>query len=558
MKRSISFIAAVATLTAAAYATISKNEAPSPSDISAAEQQNNASAADVQAEPEELHAESHDAGSATEKANEARTPETDGLQTERYTAEDEPAALTDAARDSENDFGLMEKIDGAELPLIPLAAGRDNAALPPTENRLADIPEPVVYDVPSMLDAQPVGTTENKADAESNMQTALDENTPENADQLEQNGRAPVEPESADASPESVVTPSRTMAVQTNQLFSVEYPGNGWIYQGNIDENGLRDMRQRNFVFGGRKLNSQNQSYTLCALRSGAYLLHFYKNDVLSGNYIDDYLEVVVSEGAAGDAVILKAPDYAEVIPPKINSDERAAENDEKLSARTERQTRLDSSTEGASFSLRPIVSAHNSAAQTIPLYAAAPDEDKTRAVQQREAAAALSVAKAEQAEYAAEPLPSNTARAADNSSGRDITVGEAAPDAATELQANPEQAETPQPVNATASQTPVEADAPSPSAMLAEAEQYYEKKEYAAALAALSDFFERSPAEQDAGLFLQGRIFEAQSHIRNIKNAIDSYDRLVRDYPASRFKEQAARRSRYLKYFYINNQVGR
>ena len=93
---------------------------------------------------------------------------------------------------------------------------------------------------------------------------------------------------------------------------------------------------------------------------------------------------------------------------------------------------------------------------------------------------------------------------------------------------------------------------------MLAEAEQYYEKKEYAAALAALSDFFERSPAEQDAGLFLQGRIFEAQSHIRNIKNAIDSYDRLVRDYPASRFKEQAARRSRYLKYFYINNQVGR
>ena len=558
MKRSISFIAAVATLTAAAYATVSKNEAPSPSDISAAEQQNNASAADVQAEPEELHAESHDAGSATEKANEARTPETDGLQAERYTAEDEPAALTDAARDSENDFGLTEKIDGAELPLIPLAAGRDNAAFPPTENRLADIPEPIVYDVPSMLDAQPVGTTENKADAESNMQTALNENAAENADMPEQNGRAAVEPESADASPESVVTPSRTMAVQTNQLFSVEYPGNGWIYQGNIDENGLRDMRQRNFVFGGRKLNSQNQSYTLCALRSGAYLLHFYKNDVLSGNYIDDYLEVVVSEGAAGDAVILKAPDYAEVIPPKIKSDESAAENEEKLSARTERQQSLASSNEGAPFSLRPIESAHNSAAQTIPLYADAFDEDKTRAVQQREAAAALSVAKAEQAEYAAEPLPSNTARAAGNSSGRDITAGEAAPDAAAEPQANPEQAETPQPVNATASQTPVEADAPSPSAMLAEAEQYYEKKEYAAALAALSDFFERSPTEQDAGLFLQGRIFEAQSHIRNIKNAIDSYDRLVHDYPASRFKEQAARRSRYLKYFYINNQVGR
>ena len=110
--------------------------------------------------------------------------------------------------------------------------------------------------------------TENETAALQNAQNASDTN----ADESPENNN------SADESANKIhPTPSRTMTAKKNQLIEVEYPGRGWIYQGNIDEKGNVDARQKNFVFGGRKLGAENQTFSIRARNPGKYLLHFYK-----------------------------------------------------------------------------------------------------------------------------------------------------------------------------------------------------------------------------------------------------------------------------------------
>lgn len=114
-----------------------------------------------------------------------------------------------------------------------------------------------------------------------------------------------------------VRVPSRSMRIKKNQQIEVVYPGKGWIYQENIDENGNSDLRNKNFIFGGRKLGGQNQAFTLRARNAGTYLLHFFKSDALTESYIDDYLEVIVDDETTNSTTILTAPSYESVVPSK-------------------------------------------------------------------------------------------------------------------------------------------------------------------------------------------------------------------------------------------------
>ena len=88
---------------------------------------------------------------------------------------------------------------------------------------------------------------------------------------------------------------------------------------------------------------------------------------------------------------------------------------------------------------------------------------------------------------------------------------------------------------------------------LLALAKTQYESKEYEKSFETLKKFFLQAHDKIDEGLLLQGAVLESPSPIRNIKNAIDSYDELVRSYPKSAVCKEAAKRSTYLKRFYIN-----
>ena len=107
---------------------------------------------------------------------------------------------------------------------------------------------------------------------------------------------------------EEEIIPSRKVTLKRGETLVVVYPGSGWIYLGSTSE-------YSNLTSKGRKLGSTDTSYTLLAKESGTQLHHFYKTDNLTGNYIDDYLEVTVLDSKGKSSTRITAPDYAEIVP---------------------------------------------------------------------------------------------------------------------------------------------------------------------------------------------------------------------------------------------------
>lgn len=88
---------------------------------------------------------------------------------------------------------------------------------------------------------------------------------------------------------------------------------------------------------------------------------------------------------------------------------------------------------------------------------------------------------------------------------------------------------------------------------LLKAAQENFNSKKYKDSLACLESFFEKADSRIDEGLFLQAQIFESNSSERNIKNALDNYETIVRRYPQSPVWKKASERVTYLKKFYFN-----
>lgn len=157
---------------------------------------------------------------------------------------------------------------------------------------------------------------------------------------LEESSDQPLENEE-EKTPEKEIVPSRTVTLKNGESLDVEYPGKGWVYLGCTDGS-------RNLTSAGRKLGEKNTKFTLIARTPGTVILHFYKEDILSGNYIDDYLEVTVKETKSKPSVHVKAPDYSEVVPKKpekknpepVKKEAVKTEETEKTSAASPEQPR--------------------------------------------------------------------------------------------------------------------------------------------------------------------------------------------------------------------------
>ncbi len=106
------------------------------------------------------------------------------------------------------------------------------------------------------------------------------------------------------------IIPSRSVSMKNGQSLDVEYPGKGWIFLGCTDGS-------KNLSSSGRKTKPDSTSFTLIARVPGTVILHFYKEDILADKYIDDYLEVTVSEIKSKSSVHVSAPLYSEAVPPK-------------------------------------------------------------------------------------------------------------------------------------------------------------------------------------------------------------------------------------------------
>ena len=306
------------------------------------------------------------------------------------------------------------------------------------------------------------------------------------------------------------IVPSRTVAMKKNQYLDILYPGNGWIYIGETDGKNL--MR-----YFKRTLDTDTTTFTLRSREAGNTVLHFYKNDILTGSYIDDYLAVTVENTIARSSNHAVAPSYAEAVPPRPEKTARETADEDLLAASTPAGVHSATEAQKRASAVPPEPKEEPDAEQTGMN---APDGSA------RESEGGQTVIKNEESS-------SDIALASDqNENARASTQGdEGTATHITDIDSEGDQ---------------------SSDALLGLAQKSYDEGKYEDALRHLDDFFAKAAARLDEGLFLQGQVLEANSPVRNIKKALDTYEQLVKQYPQSIRWEKAQERITYLKRFYF------
>lgn len=295
------------------------------------------------------------------------------------------------------------------------------------------------------------------------------------------------------------ITPSRKVTLKKMEYLDITYPGQGWIYMGITD--GSKDL-----TYFGRKLGTENTKFTLQARNAGKKIVHFYKNDALSGQYIDDYIEVEILNQKGSNKTHIDAPEYKQPVPKKakekINKD--LAKNDEEISMENSESSLVQTSSNSSNVSDSNSVSSIENDSK-IEKQTSAPKETKN----------VEGVLEQEEEGRGGE-------RTSSSSSSSSIE-------------------KTEDKNSLTDSNT-----------LLQEAQVLYNEKEYKLALEKINSFLESATSKRDLGLYLQGQILEAKSEVQNIRAAIEAYSTLTKNYPASKRWDDANKRMIYLKRFYL------
>ena len=84
-------------------------------------------------------------------------------------------------------------------------------------------------------------------------------------------------------------------------------------------------------------------------------------------------------------------------------------------------------------------------------------------------------------------------------------------------------------------------------------AQKAFEEKRYNDSLTSLQEYEASAGEDSDKALILRARLYESDSEKRNIKAALEAYEKIVTFFPESVFWDEAKRRSTYLRRFYFD-----
>ena len=335
--------------------------------------------------------------------------------------------------------------------------------------------------------------SENKANAE-DVPEVTDEITPQTEVQPSIEPTIEIQ-EEAEAVEEKPIVPSRSVTLKKGETLIVTYPGNGWVYMGSTSE-------YNNLASRGRKLGSTDTKYTLLAKEAGTQIHHFYKVDNLTGEYIDDYLEVTVLDKKGKSNTTVNAPDYSKTVPKKAETPAKSTATKNKEAEKAKAQQAQEEAAK---------------AEQTTPAKESATDSPKAAAKETSKAGSKTT------SKETAKPAPVQTQ---DDDDDVVVIVDE----------------------DTFSDQITVNLDA-----LMKDAQAQVSNKDYKSAYNTLQQYLEQSVDGRDEALYLLGQILEADSPLKNIKEAINTYQTLCDNYPASKYWENANKRIIYLKRFYID-----
>lgn len=365
-----------------------------------------------------------------------------------------------------------------------------------------DFEEPLVRDLYLPETEDDSENSDDSENIEESENTEDEENPDENLEQMgeEENSELAENSEEVDETieepePEEIIIPSRSVTLRKGENLAIVYPGSGWIYMGSLAE-------YNNMASKGRKLGSQDTKYTLLAKEAGTQIHHFYKVDNLTGQYIDDYIEITVLDKKGSSKTTITAPAYVEVVPQKAETPAKESKpasepktEEEQIEEQIEEQTEIKeeksvpASTASTTTSSTASTSSTNSVSDEadIPLLL-----DET------------------------------------NSEDEVINVEE------DEIFASQEE------------QPQINTDE-----ILEKAKSAFDEKQYEESFNLLTEFFEYAIDRQDEALYLQGQLLEADSSIKDIKGAVQAYELLTKNYPSSIYWNDANKRIKYLRRFY-------
>lgn len=381
--------------------------------------------------------------------------------------------------------------------------------------------EPVIADETLLPAQEPVNTNQNetsagqKTDADleqlnKGQETQAEEPQKEELAETQEQTQEPELPQEPEPEPEPVFVPvpSRSVTLRKGENLIVTYPGSGWIYMGSTSEYNILASK-------GRKLGSTDTKFTLMAKDSGTQIHHFYKVDNLTGEYIDDYLEVIVQDKKGSSKTTVNAPDYASIIPPKPETPAKASIKEIKT-----QEEPVETPVSEPAVKQTPSKKTEPSKQAEPAKKTETPKKEEPKPVAHSDDPVIQYYVQTSEPQEA-EPLLMDEG---DDISFIDIDQEEG--------YSNHQGADS--------------------ELLLNKAQELYDSKDYEGAYLVLLDFFELAQDNRDKGLYLQGQILEADSSVKDIKNAVKAYKDLTDNYPASDLWDKANKRIIYLKRFYI------
>ncbi len=444
-------------------------------------------------EQAEQEKEEQESSAENESTSETET-NTENEETEQDAQEDE---------DINSLYPPLEEIE--EPDLIELEPVEQTQVVDEQEEEKNQITEPVeeVEELPPLPQGENVETEEGLegaegAETEEGLEPAEGTEGTESDESVEPT--IEIEPEEEEPEPEIVIVPSRSVTLKKGETLVITYPGNGWIYMGSTSE-------YNNLASRGRKLGTTDTKYTLFAKESGTQIHHFYKVDNLTGDYIDDYIEVTVLEKKGKSSTVVNAPDYSEVVPKKPETPAKAKPKPEPKKEVEETPAETEKPAAPAT--------AEKTAPATDTTYKAKETQTKPKTQE-----APKPVSEPEQTQEAAEE--------------EDSVIEIDTEDAVIVIDEDNENAAELEP-------------------LIESARTQVSSKKYDDAYPALIQYLELSTDNRDEALFLLGQILESNSKYRDIKQAVETYQTLCDNYPASKYWDKANKRIVYLKRFYIN-----
>ena len=248
--------------------------------------------------------------SDTDSSNEASETENseEATQPEELTSEDfpEPEAI------EEPEIVTLEPVD--EVIEEPAAEETE-----PVENE--EVPEITVV-VEEEETATEEDTTEETAQENSESENTEDTSLPTETEDISANdvvivtkpdtdgisGGIDITDDDSDSDEENAgveadIIPSRSVTLKKFEYLDVTYPGSGWIYMGLTDNS-------KDIAYFGRKLGTKDTKFSLQARAAGTKIIHFYRNDPLTGQYLDDYIEVIIQPENGSNKTHIEAPEY--------------------------------------------------------------------------------------------------------------------------------------------------------------------------------------------------------------------------------------------------------